>query len=301
MKLRRIAWIVGLLILLWPSVSFYGEKVKDVVVPYAMAQTSCSSISETTLLNEFADNQAAGSIVPAYVRNLICSIGNLIPNSGVSAGTYSNASFTVNAQGIITAASSGSPGSGTVTSVGATFPGIFTCSGSPITSFGTIACSYTNQSENTFLGGPSSGSPTAPTFRALATADMPAAVALTTNVNSWSATQSNGVVTLTPGSTITPAFGTSSGNVFLVQLTGNVTTFKNPTGTLTGSCGILEIQQPASGGPYTISAWGSAWYFPGGVAPVLSTGASDIDAFSFCGISSSIILASPLLNAFANP
>ncbi|KVN08203.1 hypothetical protein WT09_30740 [Burkholderia stagnalis] len=64
-------------------------------------------------------------------------------------------------------------GSGTVTSVALTVPTQLTVSGSPITGSGTLAVSWQNQSANTVLAGPSSGSAAAPTMRALVGADLP--------------------------------------------------------------------------------------------------------------------------------
>lgn len=61
---------------------------------------------------------------------------------------------------------------GTVTSIGLTLPSLFTCTGSPVTTEGTIVCDLANQNANTVFAGPSSGSPAAPTFRALTTADI---------------------------------------------------------------------------------------------------------------------------------
>jgi len=69
-------------------------------------------------------------------------------------------------------------GSGTVTSVGLTVPSRQSVAGSPVTASGTIAISDNNQSANLFFGGPSSGSPAAPTFRALVAGDIPSATAL---------------------------------------------------------------------------------------------------------------------------
>lgn len=64
-------------------------------------------------------------------------------------------------------------GSGTVTSVAITGPSIFSWSGSPITSSGTLTGTLANQNANTVLAGPSSGSAAAPTFRSLVHLDLP--------------------------------------------------------------------------------------------------------------------------------
>jgi|CXWL01.1.fsa_nt_gi hypothetical protein len=67
------------------------------------------------------------------------------------------------------------PSSGGVTNVAATVPAPFTVSGSPITSTGTLAITYSNQAANSILAGPASGSAAQPTMRALVAADLPAA------------------------------------------------------------------------------------------------------------------------------
>ncbi len=64
-------------------------------------------------------------------------------------------------------------GTGTVTSVAATVPTEITLTGSPITTSGTLAFSWTNESANKFFAGPSSGSPATPTFRSITAADLP--------------------------------------------------------------------------------------------------------------------------------
>lgn len=79
-----------------------------------------------------------------------------------------------------TIAFSALPG-GSVTSVGLVMPGaIFDVSGSPITSSGDITVTLDNQSANRVLAGPTTGSPAAPTFRALVAADLP------THTQAWS-------------------------------------------------------------------------------------------------------------------
>ena len=66
-----------------------------------------------------------------------------------------------------------SVGSGTVTSVATSVPGILSVSGSPITTSGTLAISLATQSANIVFAGPTSGSAATPTFRALVNADFP--------------------------------------------------------------------------------------------------------------------------------
>ena len=61
---------------------------------------------------------------------------------------------------------------GTVTSVGMTLPGIFTVSGSPVTSIGTLTASLASQTANLIFASPN-GTAGSPVFRALANADIP--------------------------------------------------------------------------------------------------------------------------------
>lgn len=70
----------------------------------------------------------------------------------------------------------GAAGSGSVTSVGLSMPSIFTVTGTPVTTTGTLTASLNNQSSNTFLAGPSTGSATTPTFRLITTADLPTGI-----------------------------------------------------------------------------------------------------------------------------
>ena len=62
---------------------------------------------------------------------------------------------------------------GTVTSVGLSLPNIFTVSGSPVTSSGTLTASLATQTANQILAGPTTGSAAAPAFRALVAGDLP--------------------------------------------------------------------------------------------------------------------------------
>lgn len=64
-------------------------------------------------------------------------------------------------------------GSGTVTSVGLSAPAIFTVSGSPVTTTGTLTFALATQTANRVWAGPTSGGDAAPTFRALVANDLP--------------------------------------------------------------------------------------------------------------------------------
>lgn len=102
----------------------------------------------------------------------LASLGQLYGGSG-AAGTASVVTIGsgLNLSGGVLSASGGS---GTVTSVGLTAPGIFSVGGSPITGAGTLVITLVNQSANLVWAGPGSGSAAGPTFRSLVTADIPA-------------------------------------------------------------------------------------------------------------------------------
>jgi hypothetical protein len=68
---------------------------------------------------------------------------------------------------------------GTVTSVGLSMPAIFSVSGSPVTSSGTLAATLVAQNAHLVFVGPSSGGAASPTFRTLVGADLPSPSAST--------------------------------------------------------------------------------------------------------------------------
>lgn len=75
---------------------------------------------------------------------------------------------------------------GTVTSIALSAPSQFSVSGSPITTAGTLGLSWQNQSANVVLAGPSTGIPSAPTFRALVAADLPSHTHVAADVTDFS-------------------------------------------------------------------------------------------------------------------
>lgn len=67
----------------------------------------------------------------------------------------------------------GAFGAGTVTSVGLSLPNIFTVSGSPVTTSGTLSATLASQTANQVFAGPTTGANAAPAFRALVAGDIP--------------------------------------------------------------------------------------------------------------------------------
>lgn len=88
-----------------------------------------------------------------------------------------------------------SGGGGGVTSVGLSMPSIFSVSGSPVTSSGSLTTTLNNQVQKTFFAGPTSGSDATPAFRVIAAADVP-----TLNQNT---TGTSANITATSNSTLT--------------------------------------------------------------------------------------------------
>lgn len=66
----------------------------------------------------------------------------------------------------------GGGGTGTVTSVGLSLPAIFSVSGSPVTTSGSLTATLATQSANRVWAGPTTGAAAAPTFRTLVSADI---------------------------------------------------------------------------------------------------------------------------------
>lgn len=84
-------------------------------------------------------------------------------------------------------------GTGTVSSVGLSMPGVIfnaTVPGSPVTSSGTLAPTLLTQTQNTFFGAPN-GSGGTPTFRTLASADLPLTLQNSTAATTQSATDNS--------------------------------------------------------------------------------------------------------------
>lgn len=114
-----------------------------------------------------------------------------------------------------------SVGAGTVTSVGLALPGIFTISGSPVTSAGTLTGTLATQSANLVWAGPTTGAAATPTFRALVGADLPNPSATTLGgIESLAAVTSNWIRAISTSGVPTasqPAFTDISGTLAAAQ------------------------------------------------------------------------------------
>ncbi|QPF87032.1 hypothetical protein IC762_12330 [Bradyrhizobium genosp. L] len=113
-------------------------------------------------------------------------------------------------------------GSGTTTSVGLSLPAIFSVTGSPVTTSGTLTATLANQNANLVWSGPSTGAAAAPTFRSLVGADLPNPSASTLGgVQSKTAVASNFLTQISTSGAVSsaqPAFSDISGTLALSQL-----------------------------------------------------------------------------------
>lgn len=125
-------------------------------------------------------------------------------------------------------------GDGSVSSVALSMPNIFSVSGSPVTSSGTLTATLTTQNANYVFSGPASGGAATPSFRKLVAADIPALDY--DKYNHW-VLQASGTnaSNITSGTTVNiTASGassvTKSGNTITISSTDNNTIYSAGTG-----------------------------------------------------------------------
>ena len=159
------------------------------------------------------------------------------------------------------------------------------------------------------LAGPTfTGVPAAPTASAgtnttqLATTAFVQAegFAKTSVAQTYTAAQRAEITALTFAATMTPNFADS--NNFSVTLTG-AARIANPTNQVAGQSGSIFITQDGTGS--RVLSWGdsggtSAWYWAGGTAPTLSTGANVKDRVDYIVAANGVIHAVATLAVSAN-
>lgn len=140
----------------------------------------------------------------------------------------------------------GGGGSGSVTSVGLSLPTIFSVSGSPVTTSGTLTATLATESANTIFSGPSSGSAATPTFRTLAPSDLGSAV-----FGASGTSHSAGAV---------PDPGSTSGTTHYLREDGTWAVPSGGSGTVTSVGLSLPTDFNVTGSPVTISGTLTATY-----------------------------------------
>jgi hypothetical protein len=142
-------------------------------------------------------------------------------------------------------------GTGSVTSVGLSLPSIFTVSGSPVTTSGTLTGTLASQTANYFFAAPN-GSAGTPTFRAIVAADVP-----TLNQNTTgTASNVTGIVAVANGGTgtATPALVAGTNVTITGSWPNQTINSSNPGGTVTSVATAGTVNGiTLTGGPITSS------------------------------------------------
>lgn len=124
------------------------------------------------------------------------------------------------------------PGVGTVTSVGLSLPAMFTVSGSPVTSSGTLSATLAAQTQNQVFVSPN-GLSGVPTFRSLVAADLPTVTVAKGGTNLTSLGTANQVLGVNNGASALEYKTIASGtNISVVHTAGTVTINTTGLGTM---------------------------------------------------------------------
>lgn len=108
---------------------------------------------------------------------------------------------------------------------------------------------------------------------------------------------SDGIVTLTPGATVTPDW--DDGNIQSVILDQVGVTMANPSNIQIGATYILIVVQDGTGSR-TITTWGSAYEFPGNTAPTLTATVDYADVITLVAYNADTLMCTSVLNFAIN-
>ena len=147
--------------------------------PITTAGTFTVTLATQTANTVFAGPTSGGAAVPTFRALVALDYPVMVGDSGaggvrgaVPAPAAGDAGKFLRGDGTWVTVS----GTGTVTSVGLTAPAEISVAGSPVTTSGTFALTWANQSANIVFAGPSSGGAATPSFRALVANDYPTMV-----------------------------------------------------------------------------------------------------------------------------
>jgi len=175
-------------------------------------------------------------------------------------------------------------GSGTVTSVGLSAPALFTVTGSPVTSSGTLAIAYSGTALPVANGGTNATSAGITAFNNITgyTASGATGTTSTNLVFSTTPTLTNPTITNYVETSYVATAGTSvtidlaNGTFQRFTISGGNATITTPTA-VAGKSFILILTQDST--PRTVTWTTVVW--PSGTAPTISTGSGKRDIFSF--------------------
>ncbi len=191
----------------------------------AWTKLSKTGSSLADLTTRSAADLSSGTLPDARLSGNVSLLGQTIDGVDIANGTITFSNWSLNGctNGQVPASNGSSwvcttlsLGTGTVTSVALSLPSIFSVSGSPVTTTGTLTGALATQVMNRIFAGPTSGADAAPTFRAMVNADLPASGAV---AGSYSLVTINDRGVVTTGATAT-----------LANWTGTVTLARGGTG-----------------------------------------------------------------------
>jgi hypothetical protein len=180
-------------------------------------------------------------------------------------------------------------GTGSVTSVAASVPSVFSIAGSPITTSGTLAITYSGTALPIANGGTGTTSTTFTNLTTNVTGTLPIANGGTgaTTLAGANIAVTNAAQTFTGGQRGAVTALTSTSNSIAIDLATNCnfsyTTTQNstlaaPSNPVAGQSGVIIITQGAT--PYTL-AYNTFYKFAGGTVPTLTATASAVDTFAY--------------------